>query len=101
MFLNDPLAVIGVFLLGASAGACLQYARYRGLLALCNRLLAESSPHTRDGMLMARHFGQPPMEGGSTLRITRVQLPVSPKTEFSNNEIVDFESEINDQQSLR
>ncbi len=95
MFLNDALAVIGVFLLGAAAGACLKYARYRSLIALCNQLLAETRPlQTGAGRLIAGHVGQPPGKERSTLHIARighVDLPVSFGTEFSNIERADLQ----------
>jgi hypothetical protein len=71
MFLNNTGAVIGIFLLGAASGACLKYARYRGLVALCNQLLAEAGS----------------MEEGSTSSITRGELPVRSKAEFPDNEL--------------
>lgn len=102
MFLNDPLAVIGVFLLGAASGACLKYARYRGLVALCNRLLAETSTlHTSDGMLMNGHFGQSRVEEGSMSRSSGVELPISRGAELSTNEIAGGREELNREKSFR
>jgi hypothetical protein len=92
MFLDDALVVVGVFLLGATAGACLKYARYRGLVALCNQLLAEtSSLHPDEGMLMKGHFGCSPVEEATTSYVARVELPVSVRAEFSKHETADFQ----------
>ena len=67
MFLNNACAVIGIFLLGAASGACLKYARYRGLVALCNQLLAENGS----------------IEEGITSSITRVRPEAGSRGEFS------------------
>jgi hypothetical protein len=98
MFLNDALAVIGVFLLGAAAGACLKYARYRSLVALCNQLLTETRfLHAGDRTLQAGHSGQSPVvEGESASCLTRVELPVGSRAEFSNREIADFQLQPDD-----
>lgn len=45
MFLDDTLAIIGVFMLGAGAGAILKYALYRNLLALCSELVNTCQRH--------------------------------------------------------
>jgi hypothetical protein len=90
MFLSDALSVIGVFLLGAAAGGCLKYARYRGLVALCKQLTETSSLHATDGMLMAGHRGPCSGREEYTGRIRgRIQRPVSSSGEFSNGEIIE------------
>ena len=45
MLLSDPLAVTGIFLIGASAGASLTYARCKQVLRDCRRALAVTSDH--------------------------------------------------------
>jgi hypothetical protein len=90
MFLSDALSVIGVFLLGAAAGGCLKYARYRGLVALCKQLTETSSLHATDGMLMAGHRAQCVVDESRRGRIRgRIQRPVSSSGEFSNDEIIE------------
>jgi hypothetical protein len=66
MLLSDVLSVIGVFLLGAAAGGCVKYARYRSLVALCKQLTETDPLHATDGMLMAGHFGQAVLDKRST-----------------------------------
>ena len=90
MCLNDALAVIGVFLLGAAAGASLEYARYRNLVGLWKQLLAESgSVQAGDGTVMAGHVGQFPVEEGSTSRITVAELPINFRTKFLTDDSAD------------
>lgn len=49
MFLNNALAVVGVFVLGASAGALLQSLRWRSLVRSCRQLLENGSqPYEAD-----------------------------------------------------
>jgi hypothetical protein len=91
MFLNDALAVIGIFLLGAGAGGCLKYARYRGLVALCNQLLAErKSLHAGDGALIGVHFGRSPVAEGTTSPMARIEQSISSGAESPIKEIADF-----------
>jgi hypothetical protein len=49
MFLNNALAVMGVFFLGASAGALLQSLRWRSLVRSCRQLLENAGqPYEAD-----------------------------------------------------
>ncbi len=43
--LSDPLAISGVFMIGASAGALVTYAKYRALLGECRRALDITKAH--------------------------------------------------------
>jgi hypothetical protein len=74
MLLSDVLSIIGVFLLGAAAGGCVKYARYRSLVALCEQLTETDPLSATDRMLMAGQFGQGVLERRST-PTSRVQAP--------------------------
>ncbi len=75
MIIDKALAVIGIFLVGASAGATFEYTQYRRLVALCNDPFNRSGRRqSTGGMSSDEHGEELASETSGTAGIRRFEL---------------------------